>query len=162
MSGLCRPWEPSTRVISTSVSPAHTHPALAPYLKLISSSPSVSRSLESSPLTVLSIFVNPSQFAPTEDLATYPRTLPSDLAQLESLLSSHPKTASAFSTATSEADKPSPLVVFTPSVKEMYPNGITPVVAAQRGAFVEVKGFGDVMCVCSSYVYLLLSIMSPR
>lgn len=70
----------------------------------------------------ISIFVNPAQFAPHEDLARYPRTLPTDLEQLTSL---GPGVVSA---------------VLVPRVADMYPSGITLEVANQKGAFVEVKG----------------------
>jgi len=50
---------------------------------------------------VVSIYVNPTQFAPTEDLSKYPRDLKRDLKLLHEL----------------KAD-----VVFTPSDAEMYPN----------------------------------------
>ncbi|KAI9493560.1 Pantoate-beta-alanine ligase [Zychaea mexicana] len=69
----------------------------------------------------LTIFVNPAQFSPNEDLGTYPRTLQADLDALAQHL-----------------DKAAVLV---PQVAEMYPSGIEPEVSKQVGAFVEVKGF---------------------
>jgi pantoate--beta-alanine ligase len=54
-------------------------------------------------IVVVSIFVNPLQFGPGEDLDRYPRSLDSDVERLEGL-----------------AD-----FVFAPSVPEMYPSGST-------------------------------------
>lgn len=51
---------------------------------------------------IVTIFVNPLQFAPGEDFEQYPRTLDADLAQLAPL---------------------EPDVVFAPSTEELYPNG---------------------------------------
>ena len=51
---------------------------------------------------VVTIFVNPAQFGPSEDFGKYPRTLPEDLAQL----------------ALVGAD-----LCFAPSVEEIYPRG---------------------------------------
>ncbi|KAI9292248.1 Pantoate-beta-alanine ligase [Neoconidiobolus thromboides FSU 785] len=78
----------------------------------------VKQSKQQSDLTIVSIFVNPSQFAPTEDLDKYPRDVDSDIKKLEGL-----------------AD-----AVFLPSVEEMYPSGITLNVNSQVGTFVEVLG----------------------
>ena len=62
----------------------------------------VARASQLAETVVVSIFVNPLQFGPNEDLAKYPRTLADDLAKLE---------AAGVET------------VFAPSVAEMYPAG---------------------------------------
>ncbi|MGE5251153.1 MAG: pantoate--beta-alanine ligase [Bacteroidota bacterium] len=51
---------------------------------------------------VVSIFVNPTQFGPTEDLSRYPRDLARDLALMEPI---------------------GPDIVWTPTADEMYPEG---------------------------------------
>jgi len=96
----------------------------------------VRRSLAENDLTVVSIFVNPAQFAPHEDLATYPRTLPRDLELLvaEKVLSK-----------SSSSDVRTTSAVFLPSISEMYPSGVVQNVAEQKGTFVEVKGYGHQM-----------------
>lgn len=64
----------------------------------------VTRSLKENDVTAVSVFVNPTQFNDSNDLAKYPRTLDRDCELLESLL-----------------EKDSNLVVFAPSVEEIYP-----------------------------------------
>lgn len=60
----------------------------------------VSRSVKENDITVVSVFVNPTQFNDKTDLANYPRTLEADCQLLEKL----------------GAD-----IVFAPSVEEIYP-----------------------------------------
>lgn len=79
----------------------------------------VSEARQQSDRVIASIFVNPLQFGPTEDLATYPRTLDADCAALEH--------------AGVDA-------VFAPSVREMYPHdGVS-------ATTVHVDGITDMLC----------------
>lgn len=79
----------------------------------------VREALQRVPRVVVSIFVNPLQFGPTEDLAAYPRTPEQDQARL------------------AEAGCH---LLFAPSVATMYPNGQ----AVQTR--VEVPGLSDILC----------------
>ena len=92
---------------------------------------------------VVSIFVNPMQFAAHEDLDTYPRTLDSDLAALESI----------------GVD-----MVFTPTVTDVYPEGV------EAHTAIHVPVLGEVLCgkerpghfdgVCT-VVYKLFEMVKP-
>ncbi len=77
----------------------------------------VRRSAAENARTLVSIFVNPTQFGPNEDLAKYPRTLEADLKLCEQ----------------SGAD-----AVFTPTKEMMYPPGFC--------SWVTVEGLGDRLC----------------
>ncbi len=67
---------------------------------------------------IVSIFVNPTQFAPNEDLATYPRRLAADLAALRKL----------------DTD-----LVWAPSVETMYPEGAATRVVPEGPAVVGLE-----------------------
>ncbi|MBT6038999.1 MAG: pantoate--beta-alanine ligase [Halieaceae bacterium] len=79
----------------------------------------VRRGLAMAKHVIVSIFVNPLQFSPTEDLDTYPRTLKQDLEQLAG---------------------EGVALVFTPSVEDLYPSGL------QAHTKVTVPGLTDVLC----------------
>jgi pantoate--beta-alanine ligase len=68
---------------------------------------------------VVSIFVNPLQFGPGEDLDSYPRTLDADIAALEAV----------------GVD-----AVFAPSVAQMYPHG------GESATTVRVRGITEMLC----------------
>jgi pantoate--beta-alanine ligase len=97
----------------------------------------VNRSLSANDLTVISIFVNPAQFAPHEDLSTYPRTLAQDLEKLDRM-------SFVVDDGGIQVTR-TPSAMFLPTVAEMYPSGIVQDVHNQKGTFVEVKGYGDQM-----------------
>lgn len=77
----------------------------------------IRRSAAENAATLVSVFVNPTQFGPNEDLARYPRTLEADLALCEA----------AGATA-----------VFTPDKEMMYPTGFR--------SWVIVDELGDRLC----------------
>lgn len=92
-------------------------------------------------ITVVTIFVNPTQFAANEDLSTYPRNLDRDLAMLKA----------------EGAD-----FVFTPDVKEMYPGNeetIVETVKLSKVLMGEIRPghFRGVATVCTK----LFNIASP-
>ena len=89
----------------------------------------------------VSIFVNPTQFAPHEDFSRYPRALPADLERLEA----------------AGAD-----LVFTPEVAEIYPQGFDTrieigAVAARLEGAVRPAHFSGVATVVAK----LLNIVQP-
>ncbi len=68
-------------------------------------------------VVVASIFVNPSQFGPSEDFDKYPKDLESDIMKLES----------------ADAD-----ILFVPEVPAMYPEGFS--------TYIGVRGLSDRLC----------------
>ena len=102
----------------------------------------VRRAAEMADVVIVSIFVNPLQFGPAEDLERYPRTLAEDLARLEPL---------------------GVRAVFAPSASEMYPTGAsdTRVTAGRVGSLYEghtrANHFDGVLTVVSK----LLNIAKP-
>ncbi|NLE07896.1 MAG: pantoate--beta-alanine ligase [Dehalococcoidales bacterium] len=73
----------------------------------------VKKSKEENDISIASIFVNPTQFGPSEDFESYPRDMEKDFKLLE----------------------PYTDIIFTPSMKDMYPEGFN--------TWVEVKGLTD-------------------
>jgi len=75
----------------------------------------VELAIKEASVVVVSIFVNPTQFGDAVDFDSYPRTLETDVAILESL----PKV---------------PDFLFVPSVQEVYPDGLDAPLAPRAGA----------------------------
>lgn len=81
----------------------------------------VRRAREEGDDVTVSIFVNPTQFAPDEDFERYPRTLEADAAMLDEI----------------DPD----ITIFAPSASEMYPAGV-----AENLTWVEVEKLDQTLC----------------
>lgn len=103
----------------------------------------VERAAELADVSIVSIFVNPTQFGASEDLDKYPRTFEEDLELLGELGVPY---------------------VFAPSVEEMYPKGptSTTISAGQVGTMFEGKTRGGHFDGVLTVVAKLLAITSPQ
>jgi len=103
----------------------------------------IERAKELASTTVVSIFVNPLQFAAGEDLDRYPRTLDEDLAKLEAL----------------GVD-----FVFAPSVDELYPTWPieTTIKAGQVGSLYEGRSRAGHFDGVLTIVGKLLNVVQPK
>lgn len=104
----------------------------------------ISTSAKENDITVVSVFVNPTQFGPSEDFDAYPRTLDSDLKVVENAGGN---------------------IVFAPSPKEMYPSedmtwvevtgNITKVLCGKPDQFTSVELQQSYQNCLTSYVLLV-------
>ncbi len=106
-------------------------------------------SLKQHATSILSIFVNPTQFGPHDDFARYPRTLEQDCALAIELLKKHPGRE---------------LVIYAPATpEEIYPIGFSTVITVPS-----LDGFLEGACRpghfngVATVVYLLFQLTKPR
>jgi len=84
---------------------------------------------------VVSIFVNPAQFAPHEDFASYPRTFDTDIAALSGL----------------KVD-----LIWAPPVAVMYPDGFATRISTSGATIRFVTTGSPTKCACSSAIFFHL------
>jgi pantoate--beta-alanine ligase len=98
----------------------------------------VRHALQENSQVIVSIFVNPTQFAAHEDLDSYPATWEEDLAKLKKLEDEH-----ILKTVRTKHERPSIIRgIFAPSVKTMYPNLPPTSDIAGHGSFVTITPLG--------------------
>ncbi|KAI1007926.1 hypothetical protein K3495_g303 [Podosphaera aphanis] len=85
---------------------------------------------------VISIYVNPSQFAAHEDLGSYPKNLASDLKLIENLDIELAADGSNFGKIAA---------VFTPTTAEMYPSEASSQDLSKSGSFVTISPISEIL-----------------
>jgi len=105
--------------------------------------------LRDHPVAVLSIFVNPTQFGPSDDFARYPRTLEQDVAKVEALLARHPGKE---------------IAIYAPiDTTEVYPPGFATTIAVPAlSSFLEGAIRPGHFEGVATVVYLLFQLVKPR
>lgn len=117
----------------------------------------VRRSIKENDITVVSVFVNPTQFNDKNDLKNYPRTLEADCALLEETFE--------IENRQSKIENHKSLLVLAPSVEEMYPTPDTrqfeypPVSTVMEGAH-RPGHFNGVCQVVSRLFYIVRPLRS--
>ncbi len=106
-------------------------------------------SLRNHKASVVSIFVNPTQFGPKDDFNRYPRTLEDDCQKLEALEVKY---------------KGKELAVFAPSsVEEIYPDGFSTVISVPKfDGFLEGAIRPGHFDGVATVVYLLFQLVKPK
>jgi pantoate--beta-alanine ligase len=106
-------------------------------------------SLKDHQASVLTVFVNPTQFGPNDDFDRYPRTLKEDCEKAQSLLSSYPEKE---------------LIIFAPkSPQEIYPDGFSCQISVPKlDGFLEGAMRPHHFDGVATVVYLLFQIIKPQ
>lgn len=113
----------------------------------------IDESLKNNDITIVTIFVNPTQFSANEDLSNYPRTLEQDLEKIQQLYNEY-----------SHKDDEKELIVFAPETNtEIYPENFSttislgPITQELEGKFRPTHFDG-----VTTVVFLLFKLTSPH
>ncbi len=100
----------------------------------------ITEALENADVVIVSVFVNPKQFGPTEDLDKYPRTLDEDAKLAKTMGASY---------------------IYAPSVEDIYPEGFSTTVSAGKISTIMCGKFrpGHFDGVATVVIKLLLRVM---
>lgn len=108
----------------------------------------IKKSMDDNPITVISIFINPIQFAPHEDKEKYPRTIERDISLIASIIGTHKKHIIIFIPCDEREIYPR---YFSTQIKVIYKKSIL-CDRIRKGHFDGV----------TTIIYILLSLVQPH